>query len=144
MQRCHHCGASVADGRATCKGCGQPVSNGTIYDGTIYDQDPFQTSDGPDAPLTRVSEAPLSMEARRAILTREIHFNTANGWQLITQTDTTVTMTRKGQPDGCITLILLFIAILPGLLYYLLARPTETMVVTIGEYGEVFRTQGKS
>jgi hypothetical protein len=78
------------------------------------------------------------MEARRAILTREIHFNTANGWQVITQTDTTVTMTRKGQPDGCITLIL------PGLLYYLLARPTETMVVTIGEYGEVFRTQGKS
>ena len=88
------------------------------------------------------SATPLPLERRRDILARDLADGTAKGWTVTAQTDTTATLTRKGEANGLVTILLLFLGILPGVLYYLLARPTETIFVRVDEFGEVFRTRG--
>jgi len=91
-----------------------------------------------------VSAEPLDPAARTALLTAEIQRQVRAGWQVVAQTPTTAQLTRKGSANGLITLILLLCAILPGILYALLARPTETLYVAVDEYGAISRTTGTS
>ena len=84
----------------------------------------------------------LPIERRTTILEEQIAEGITKGWALVTKDATTATMTKRGQANGCMVLILLCLAILPGVLYYYLARPTETIFIRVDEYGEVFRTKG--
>ena len=86
----------------------------------------------------------MPLESRKAKLQAEIQQQIRNGWTLVNQTDTTATFTRKGAANPLITLILLLCAILPGILYGMLARPTETLYVTVDEYGRGERTVGRA
>lgn len=115
---CPHCGRPNAADRETCKGCGLS--------------------------MTPPPTEPIGLEARRAVLNRALAASISRGWTLIAQTDTTATLTKKGDANGCMVLILLCLAILPGILYFLFARPVETIFIQVDEYGRVSRTMGRS
>lgn len=119
---CPHCGFQNADGRQTCKQCRKAFTE----------------------PVAAISVAPLAPAERQAVLQRAIVSYVGGGWTLIGQTETTATLTKKGAANGLITLLLLLLAILPGVLYALLARPTLTLYLQVDEFGKIVATQGSA
>lgn len=121
MVLCPHCGFRNIEGRRTCKSCGQDLA-ATVVTGT----------------------EPVGADRVRTILQDEIRRQIQIGWTLTGQTDNSATLTRKGSANGLITILLLLLAILPGILYALLARPTETLFIQVDAYGTITRTTGRS
>jgi hypothetical protein len=119
MAICPHCNFSNTDGRTICKSCGKAFSE----------------------PPTAPAEL-QTLDRRRAVLQAEIARQVAAGWRVTTQTETTASFTKQGSANALITLLLLLCAILPGILYALLARPTLTLFVQVDDYGRVQRTGG--
>lgn len=122
MQLCPHCGFQNADGRNICKQC----------------------SKGLNDPVTPKTIEPIGSEQVRSILFEEIQRQVRSGWTLTGQTDATATFTRKGGTNGLIAIILLLCAILPGVLYILFGRKTETLFIQVDPRGTITRTIGVS
>lgn len=113
---CPHCGARIAPGKIRCNACGKLST----------------------APVDAAELLPPDQA-----LQREIQRQIAAGWLLTSQTVNSATFTRKGEANPLIAILLLLLAILPGVLYIMLARPTLTLYIVVGPDGTVTRTEGK-
>lgn len=78
-----------------------------------------------------------TLDERKAILNYVISEQQKKGWQIVSQTDTTCQLSREKKPDGCTTAILIILFVIPGLLYLIFTKGTETVVVEIDEQGEI-------
>lgn len=120
MIPCPHCGVVNIAERKTCKVCHEDLHG------------------SPSVSLTLLEES-----ARAALLAGEIARQSRVGWLLTSQTATTAQFTRKGSANPLVTILLLLCMILPGVLYALLARPTETLFLQVDDYGRITRTMGR-
>jgi hypothetical protein len=78
-----------------------------------------------------------TLEERKAILDYLIAEQQKKGWQIASKTDTSCQLTREKKPDGCLTAILIILFVIPGILYLILMKGTETVVLEIDEQGEI-------
>lgn len=78
-----------------------------------------------------------TLEERKAILNYVISEQQKKGWQIVSQADTTCQLSRERKPDGCTTAILIVLFVIPGLLYLIFTKGTETVVIEIDEEGEI-------
>jgi len=78
-----------------------------------------------------------TLDERRSILDAEIEKQQRKGWQIASRTDTTCQMTKEKRPDGCTTAILIILFVIPGILYLILMKGTNTVYIEISEEGEV-------
>jgi hypothetical protein len=114
---CPHCGAFVAPGRTRCKACDRSIL---------------------EAPAPRADLTP------EAVLQRELQRQVVAGWTVTSQTATTAMLIRRGAANPLITLVLLLCGLLPGILYGVLARPTETLYLVVAPDGTIARTVARS
>jgi hypothetical protein len=121
MIACPHCGFLNIEERTSCKSCGKDLH----------------------AQATPISSAPLEINARTVILDEEIARQVGAGWRLQVRTETTAQLVREtSDVNGCIVILLFFLAIVPGILYMMLAKKTESMFIQIDPYGRILRTIG--
>lgn len=88
-----------------------------------------------------MSEA-LSVEARKAILEREIAKYVRAGWQVQARTDTTAQLVRDKKASCGLTLLLALFLIVPAILYWLLYRGSESLYLEVDARGRVRATRG--
>lgn len=94
----------------------------------------------PTPTIAPAPTTPVSLDARRTKLARAIEAEIARGWTITALSDTSAALTRRGPANGFIAIVLLLLAILPGVLYALLARPTYSLFLTVDEFGQGQRT----
>ena len=83
-----------------------------------------------DAASYRLHEwAPIRTET---ILRHAVRRYREAGWSVTSSSDTSVTLQRRGRPNSGITVLLLLLAVVPGVVYWLLLKRTVTTVV-VGE-----------
>lgn len=81
----------------------------------------------------------ITLEEQTNILNREIVTRVGHGWRVINQTPTTAQLTRDKKPSILVAIILLFLFIVPFLLYVLLFRGTENCYLEVNKKGRVIR-----
>lgn len=79
----------------------------------------------------------IALEEQTNILNREIVERVGHGWRVINQTPTTAQLTRDKKPNVLVAIILLFLFILPFLLYVLLFRGTENCYLEVNKKGRI-------
>jgi hypothetical protein len=78
-----------------------------------------------------------TIEERKAILDRAILGKQQSGWLVNNRTDTTCQLTKTQGANGCIGIILCLFFILPGVLYFIFAKKTLIIVISVNENGEL-------
>lgn len=118
MKPCPYCGFPNIEERSICKACKQDMR---------LEVAPVSTTPLPPAELSRLLEA-------------EIVRQQAAGWRLQTRTETTAQLVREvSNTNGCLLIILLCLAIIPGILYAAFAKRTSSLYITIDSYGRIQR-----
>jgi len=77
-----------------------------------------------------------TIEERKIILGTEIIKLQKEGWLVNDRTDTTCQFTKDMGPNGCLGVILCLLFLLPGILYFIFAKNTKTLFISINENGE--------
>lgn len=78
-----------------------------------------------------------TLNERKTILEAEIIKQQKKGWQIVSRTDTTCQIAKEKKADGCTTVILILLFVIPGILYLILMKGTTTVYIEISEDGEV-------
>jgi hypothetical protein len=84
----------------------------------------------------------LTVDERKAVLETEISKEVRQGWRVISRTDTTAQLSKDVGPNGCVAIVLLLFLIVPGILYLLLFKGTESLYLEVDEQGAIKRTAG--
>lgn len=82
----------------------------------------------------------MTVDARKARLEQEINKYVAQGWRVISRTDTTAQLQRDKQASCLLALILAIFLIVPAILYMLLYRGTENLYLQVNEQGQIQAT----
>lgn len=121
MVACPSCGFPNADGRNICKSC-----RGDLR-----------------APPPGRSDAPLDDAARATILDAELRRQSGAGWRVTMRSAHSAQLVREvSAVNALVFLLLLCLAVLPGILYAVFAKRTETLFVQVDAYGRVVRSAG--
>ena len=70
-------------------------------------------------------------------LQNEVRKYTKRGWKIVSQTNTSCQLSRKKRPSALIAVLLLFLMILPGLIYIFWPRGEDLIYLFVDEKGRV-------
>jgi hypothetical protein len=77
-----------------------------------------------------------TIDERKAILDAEVIKWQRKGWQVLNRTDFNCQLRKKKDIDGCLALFLFLLAIIPGIIYLVVASGKEnTLFVEVSENG---------
>jgi len=79
----------------------------------------------------------LTLEKRGAILQRMIVKYVDQHWRVVSQTQTTAQLGRDKHPDSFLTIVLFLLFLVPGILYLLLYKGTDSVYLEVKEDGQV-------
>lgn len=79
-------------------------------------------------------------EERKEILEAVIVEQQKNGWTVTNQTDTNCQLTKPKKPRTCLIVLLIFLFVIPGLLYLIFTKGNMTLFVEVDEEGKVIFT----
>lgn len=97
---------------------------------------------GADMNVTEpASSETISLEERKELLEKVVSQQQRAGWRVTDRTETSAQLVKDKGANALVTIILLILFILPGILYALLYKGTETIFIEVDEYGRVKRTQ---
>lgn len=82
----------------------------------------------------------LSMEERKEILKEEIMKYVKDGWQVVSQFDTSAQLTRETGPSCGIALLLSLLLLLPAILYLIFYKGKEIIFIEVDGQGEIHKT----
>jgi hypothetical protein len=86
-----------------------------------------------------------TLEERKSILEKDISRHLPHGWRISSKTDTSCKLIKNNTVDSCLTLILLWITILPGIIYLFKSKGTKSLYIEVNQEGEVnYITKGLS
>ena len=78
-----------------------------------------------------------TLEERKAILNAVMIKHQKNGWQVVSQTDTTCQISKEKKPETCLVVLLILLFIIPGILYLIFAKGIINIYVEVDEEGKV-------
>jgi len=114
---CPHCGLVNHPQRKTCHQC-----HGDLM-----------------AEPAKVSDVPLSVDERRALLDQEVVRHAGHGWRVTTRSDTSAQLVKEKKVNGCLAIILLCLGIIPGLIYLAANRAPDSLYLDVDEFGRIRR-----
>jgi len=79
----------------------------------------------------------VTLEEQTNSLNRGIIVMVGRGWRVINQTPTTAQLTKDKKPNFLVAIILLFLFIVPFILYVLLFRGTENCYLEVNKKGRI-------
>ena len=78
-----------------------------------------------------------TLEERKAILNAVIIKHQKNGWQVVSQTDTTCQISKEKKPDTCLVVLLIILFVIPGILYLIFSKGIINIYIEVDEEGKV-------
>jgi len=79
-----------------------------------------------------------TIERRKEILKASILHYVKEGWQLVSQFETSAQLIRETEPSCLVALALSLLLLLPAILYLIFYKGKETLFIEVDEQGEVW------
>ena len=79
-----------------------------------------------------------TIEERKVILENEVTKQLKKGWRITSKTETGCQLQKEKGIDGCLAVFLFFLAIIPGIIYLIVAHgKTISIFIEVSESGEI-------
>jgi len=136
MLTCRECGFANIPDRRICKNCGA-----SLYATLEHSpRSPVSSTLSSSSSAVSASVTPLPIEERRTILDREVARYVSAGYILISRTDNTAQLVSETSPNGCLLIGLFLLGIVPGLIYMMISKRTESLYIEVDDFGHLNHT----